>query len=57
MPSGHAAPRIAGARQTLRADFMYRAYTVEQVRAIWRRLRAGQAIPGTHVGNYERGLR
>ncbi|MDP2990712.1 MAG: DUF3656 domain-containing protein, partial [Kiritimatiellota bacterium] len=46
----------AGAR-ILRADFMYRAYTGEQVRAIWRRLRAGQAIPGTHAGNFERGLR
>lgn len=53
----------AGAR-ILRADFMYRAYTGEQVRAIWRRLRAGQVdpalrgtIPGTHAGNFERGLR
>jgi hypothetical protein len=46
----------AGAR-ILRADFMYRAYTGEQVRAIWRRLRAGQAIPSTHAGNFERGLR
>ncbi|MDD5677784.1 MAG: U32 family peptidase [Kiritimatiellae bacterium] len=49
----------AGAR-ILRADFMYRAYTAEQVRAIWRRLRAGQSggvVPGTHAGNFERGLR
>ena len=46
----------AGAR-IMRADFMYRAYTGAQVRAVWRRLRAGQAISGTHAGNFERGLR
>lgn len=53
----------AGAR-ILRADFMYRAYTGEQMRTIWRRLRAWQVypelrgtIPGTHAGNFERGLR
>ncbi|MFA5043290.1 MAG: U32 family peptidase, partial [Kiritimatiellia bacterium] len=38
----------AGAR-ILRADFMYREYTGDQVRSIWRRLRAGQTIPGTHA--------
>jgi len=46
----------AGAR-ILRADFMYREYTADRVREIWRRLRAGQAIPGTHAGNFERGLK
>jgi hypothetical protein len=46
----------AGAR-ILRADFMYREYTTDRVREIWRRLRAGQPIPGTHAGNFERGLR
>jgi len=53
----------AGAR-ILRADFMYRTYTADKVRAIWRRLRAWQVdpelcgtLPGTQAGNFERGLR
>ncbi len=40
----------------LRADFMMRAYRPEQVQDIWRRLRAGQTLPGTQLANFERGL-
>jgi putative protease len=46
----------AGAR-FFRADFLWRAYAPEEVRGIWRDLRAGRAIPGTYEGNYARGLK
>ena len=45
----------AGATR-LRADFLFRSYTPEQVRDIWRRLRAGDTIAGTQLANIDRGL-
>lgn len=44
----------AGARH-FRVDLSYRAYSPEQAREIWRAVRAGQNVPGTHSGNFERG--
>ncbi|MBU4201052.1 MAG: U32 family peptidase [Verrucomicrobia bacterium] len=40
----------------LRADFLFRHYTPERVRDIWRCLRAGKTIPGTQLANIDRGL-
>lgn len=48
---------VAAGARILRADFTCRTYAAEQVRAIWRRLRAGQKISGTHAGNFARGLK
>ena len=50
-----AALRQAGARR-LRVDFILRAYTPDEARRIWREVRAGRALPGTHPGNFDRGL-
>ena len=50
-----AALRAAGARR-LRADFILHPYTAVDVTRIWRDLRAGRAGPGTHLGNFDRGL-
>lgn len=50
-----AALRQAGARR-LRADFIYRGYTAEDVRRIWRDVRAGRTLAGAHIGNFDRGL-
>ena len=47
--------RKAGA-VSLRADFVYRRYRPEQVRDIWRLLRAGKPIPGTYTARFEQGL-
>lgn len=44
-----------GARR-LRVDFLYRPYAAGEVRDLWRRVRAGQAVAGGHIGNWERGL-
>jgi hypothetical protein len=40
----------------LRADFIYRNYDPLQVRDIWRAVRAGEAIPGGHAANFDRGI-
>jgi U32 family peptidase len=40
----------------LRADFMCRPYSPQQVRDLWRELQASRAPSGTHMGNYRRGL-
>ncbi|MCY3020468.1 MAG: DUF3656 domain-containing protein [Planctomycetota bacterium] len=45
----------AGARR-LRADFIVRPYSAEEVRSLWRLLRSGQAPAASHVGNFDRGL-
>ncbi len=45
----------AGAVQ-LRADFIYRPYDPAVVRQRWRAVRAGQAVPGGHAANFERGV-
>lgn len=45
----------AGA-QHLRADFIYRPYTPEEVRERWREVRAGRMVPGGHAANFDRGL-
>jgi putative protease len=50
-----AALRQAGARR-LRADFCYRPYTAGEVARRWREVRAGRTLPGTHIGNFDRGL-
>jgi hypothetical protein len=47
--------RKAGA-QLLRADFVYRKYTPEAVRDLWRALRQSQAVAGAHAANFERGI-
>jgi putative protease len=47
--------RRAGA-VSLRADFIYRKYTPEEVRRLWRLVRAGRAVPGGHAANFDRGL-
>jgi putative protease len=47
--------RAAGAVH-LRADFLWRAYAPEEVCTVWSTLRAGRAVPGTHAGNFARGL-
>ena len=47
--------RAAGARR-LRADFVYRPYAADDVRRIWRDVRAGRALPGAPIGNFDRGL-
>jgi putative protease len=41
---------------SLRADFIYRPYDPGTVRAVWRAIRAGQAVPGGHAANFDRGL-
>jgi hypothetical protein len=43
-----------GARR-VRADFVWRPYTPAEVRALWRRIRAGKFQEGFE-GNYARGL-
>jgi putative protease len=44
-----------GVRQ-LRADFIYRPYSPEDVRERWRLVRAGRAVPGGHAANFDRGV-
>jgi putative protease len=41
---------------SLRADFVYRKYTPEEVRVRWRLVRAGKAVPGGHAANFDRGV-
>ncbi|MCX6997342.1 MAG: DUF3656 domain-containing protein [Kiritimatiellaeota bacterium] len=50
-----AALQQAGARR-LRVDFVLRAYAPDETRRIWREIRAGCVLPGTHPGNFDRGL-
>jgi putative protease len=47
--------RSAGA-VSLRADFVYRRYEPEQVRDVWRLLRAGKTVPKTYSARFEQGL-
>ena len=47
--------RSAGA-VSLRADFVIRSYSPQQVRDLWRSLRAGKNPPAGHIGNFDRGL-
>jgi hypothetical protein len=47
--------RAAGA-VSLRADFVYRKYAPEEVRRLWRLVRAGRPVPGGHAANFDRGL-
>lgn len=39
-----------------RADFIHRPYAPDEAAALWRDLRAGRVPPGTHAGNFARGL-
>jgi len=41
---------------SLRADFIYRKYRPEEVRKIWRTVRAGRPVPGGHAANFDRGV-
>jgi U32 family peptidase len=48
---------LAGAGAvSLRADFVYRPYSPDQVRNLWRALRSGKNLPSGHLGNFDRGL-
>ncbi len=47
---------VAAGARSFRADFLYRTYEPRAVAEIWRTLRAGRAVPRTHVGNFDRGL-
>ena len=54
------APRLrelaAAGAESLRADFIYRRYEPQQVRDVWRSVRAGRPVPGGHAANFDRGL-
>jgi hypothetical protein len=52
----HLRELAAAGATSLRADFIYRPYDAHTVRARWRRLRAGQNIPGGHAANFDRGV-
>ena len=41
---------------SLRADFIYRKYDPERVRAVWRGVRAGRKVEGGHAANFDRGM-
>jgi hypothetical protein len=45
----------AGASR-FRADFLYRKYQPDEVRRLWRLVRAGRPVPGGHAANFDRGL-
>ncbi len=47
--------RKAGA-VNLRADFIYRRYAPDEVRRLWRLIRAGRPVPRGHAANFDRGL-
>jgi hypothetical protein len=47
--------RAAGAVR-LRADFVFRPYTSQEVRAIWRAVRSGRAPAACHAANFDRGM-
>jgi putative protease len=40
----------------LRADFIYRRYEPEEVKATWRTIRAGRPVRGGHAANFDRGM-
>jgi putative protease len=46
----------AAGAQSLRADFIYRAYDPMEVRRRWRLIRAGRAVPGGHAANFDHGI-
>jgi len=46
----------AAGATSLRADFVYRRYAPEEVRDVWRRIRAGKSVPGGHAANFDRGV-
>jgi hypothetical protein len=50
-------PQLAKAGvQSVRCDFVYRAYDPQVVRERWRLVRAGRPVPGGQAANFERGL-
>jgi len=50
-------PELASAGAvSLRADFIYRAYSPAEVRERWRLVHAGRAVPGGHAANFEHGI-
>jgi hypothetical protein len=46
----------AAGAQRLRADFVYRPYTPNEVRDLWRLVRAGRPVPQGHAANFDRGI-
>jgi hypothetical protein len=46
----------AAGAEYLRADFLYRRYEPEEVRRVWRLIRAGRPVPGGHAANFDRGM-
>jgi hypothetical protein len=46
----------AAGTMNLRADFVYRPYTPQEVRDRWRLVRAGRPVPGGHAANFDRGV-
>jgi putative protease len=40
----------------LRADFIYRNYAPEEVRNLWRAIRAGNPVTDGHAANFDRGI-
>ncbi len=46
----------AAGASSLRADFIYRPYTADEVVERWRAVRAGRAVPGGHAANFDRGV-
>ena len=54
--AGHLKKLTAAGITSVRADFVWRGYRPEEVVEIWRLLRGGLAIRGTHKANLLRGL-
>jgi putative protease len=54
--SGRLTDLAAAGAVSLRADFIYRPYDLEVVAERWRAVRAGQAVPGGHAANFDRGV-
>ncbi|HEY3321199.1 MAG TPA: U32 family peptidase [Planctomycetota bacterium] len=46
----------AAGATSVRADFVYRDYSSQQVRDIWRLLHTGKNVPGGHAANFARGM-
>jgi putative protease len=40
----------------LRADFVYRKYSPDEVRRLWQQVRSGKQLPQAHAANFHRGI-
>jgi len=54
--AGHIKKLMAAGITSVRADFVWRSYSAQEVVEIWRLLRCGAEIRGTHKANVLRGL-